>query len=630
MENPNQIWEATFIAVLVFFLAGLATAYFIHRKSTRNAILRPLPVVLITVFLSLVALFFPAYSAYFAYSPSETLESILLSVQTTLSVFRTNNELDAFLVPLQSFDTWVSKPYIIFVSILCIFAPILVLSFALSFVKELAAYCSYYLGYRKDVYIFSRLNEKSLGLMFSIKKHYSDKGERPPLIVFSDVFVENNSPSYKLYGAARGNKCICFKKDILSVRFDVHSKKAEMKFVIIGDDVSENNSQALKILEKPRRNSGNWPGPNYSNRGKGKTWLYLINASKGTQLLMDGKGGDIVVRRIDRISQFTHHFLWKDLWDEDTNQNILLERSEERDGIKEISVVIIGLGKAGAAMLKALTWFCQITGYYLRIDAFDSSDTAEEKLFAQCPDLLSDKNNHNIADGEARYSINIHSGIDTESKAFFEEIKKLQKATLVFVSLGDDDSNIEAAADARVYFERVGSRPLIYSVVHDPERISMLQDFSSCSGDSYDIGLIGSYKDIFSYDTIFNPELENTALKYHLKWFELASKEKIEEEGNKFWRYEYYRNSSIAQVIHKKAVLRYGLLKEKTAAELSEEEKQMVASQEHSRWNAYMRSEGYCWSGSIDPTTRNNLAKLHHLLIEYNHLPTEEKLKDLP
>ena len=41
-----------------------------------------------------------------------------------------------------------------------------------------------------------------------------------------------------------------------------------------------------------------------------------------------------------------------------------------------------------------------------------------------------------------------------------------------------------------------------------------------------------------------------------------------------------------------------------------------------------MRSEGYVYSGSHDKSSRNNLGKMHHDLVDYGELSEEEILKD--
>ena len=49
---------------------------------------------------------------------------------------------------------------------------------------------------------------------------------------------------------------------------------------------------------------------------------------------------------------------------------------------------------------------------------------------------------------------------------------------------------------------------------------------------------------------------------------------------------------------------------------------------EHRRWNAYMRSEGYIYSGSRDRESRNDLAKMHPDLVSLDKLNKEDIEKD--
>ena len=60
---------------------------------------------------------------------------------------------------------------------------------------------------------------------------------------------------------------------------------------------------------------------------------------------------------------------------------------------------------------------------------------------------------------------------------------------------------------------------------------------------------------------------------------------------------------------------------------MTPEEKNIIEVLEHKRWNAYMRAEGYVFSGSTDKSSRNDLAKMHHDLVDFSSL-TEEKRKD--
>ena len=80
-----------------------------------------------------------------------------------------------------------------------------------------------------------------------------------------------------------------------------------------------------------------------------------------------------------------------------------------------------------------------------------------------------------------------------------------------------------------------------------------------------------------------------------------------------FWKYDYNYTSSIASAIHYKLKCECNVPGIKKPKELrTEEERQIIRVLEHNRWNAYMRSEGYVYSGSTDSESRNDLAKKHH------------------
>ena len=65
-----------------------------------------------------------------------------------------------------------------------------------------------------------------------------------------------------------------------------------------------------------------------------------------------------------------------------------------------------------------------------------------------------------------------------------------------------------------------------------------------------------------------------------------------------------------------------------SSSTLTAEEKAIIEPLEHRRWNAYMRAEGYVYSGSKEKESRNDLGKMHHDLVDFSSLTEEEKRKD--
>ena len=67
---------------------------------------------------------------------------------------------------------------------------------------------------------------------------------------------------------------------------------------------------------------------------------------------------------------------------------------------------------------------------------------------------------------------------------------------------------------------------------------------------------------------------------------------------------------------------------DKNKDERTDTERYNIRVLEHKRWNAYMRAQGYIYSGSKDKSSRNNLGKMHHDLVVFEELSEEDKLKD--
>ncbi len=226
--------------------------------------------------------------------------------------------------------------------------------------------------------------------------------------------------------------------------------------------------------------------------------------------------------------------------------------------------------------------------------------------------------------GEAEYSIRIHSGCDVSSKSFTDLISDIDDATYVFVSLGSDELNTATAVKLRMIFERKGAKPIIHSVIINSGTKETLENARNSAGQPYAIDYIGDIKSSYSESVIIDSELEEDSFRRHKSY----CGGDIEKEED-FWRYEYCYHSSVASALHAKARIKCGISgAEKKEEELSENEREIIESLEHRRWNAYMRSEGFVYSGSDERSSRNDLAKTHNNLVVYSVLSDEDKRKD--
>lgn len=516
---------------------------------------------------------------------------------------------------------WLTNVYIWYLTAELMIAPVLTVGFVVSFFKNFTGYVRYLIRYFSDAYIFSSLDEKSIALAESIRRKHADA-----LIVFTDVFVRNEETSYEIVERAQKLRAICFKKDILSIDFDHHSERRKMFFFTIGNDETENINQSLKLIER------------YKWRGSACRLYVFSNRTECELLLNKVDQGDMLVRRIDAVQSMIYQNLYREGVKLFEDARKLHGDGDSGEPIP-ISVVIVGMGRHCTEMMKALSWYCQMDGYFLRMDVFDKDELAEEKFKALCPGLMTDEYGPTEVDGKACYEIRIHSGIDVTTREFVDEIRKLRGASYVFISLGSDEMNIRMATTLRMLYERMANRPplpdlddgrepelmpRIETVIYSANEDRQLERIKNFKGSSYVINFIGDIRSTYSEDVIMNSDLELSAMKVHGNWEDSVEDRQTVARRWKEWKYEYSYRSSCAATLHSIARVKLGLQK----PNMSEEEVDRLAMLEHRRWVIYMRSEGYVPSKKYDPNTRNDLAKVHHSLVDWAALSGADQERD--
>ena len=564
----------------VIFLGSGALALWLTTHKQHRGMLDPLNVLFAGVLLSAVVLFVPGYFAVEEEGPFRYLKSILFSFYSAIRLFAAEGD---YSVIYDTIDIGPVTPwYLVLTSVLMVLAPALTFGVVLSVLGNISSTFRYLTAYFRDTYVFSELNDQSLMLAEDLKKQNGRIA-----LVFTDVFEPDGDNAYELQERARTLGAVLFQKDILSVKFGLHDPHASLWFFAIAQDESANIDHGLQLAEL------------YGHREN--THLYVFSTgSEGEALLSAVHGRTMKVRRVDQIQSLISRILYD-------KGHVLFETAlPEADGTKTISAVVVGMGKHGTAMVKALSWFCQMDGYRVRINGFDRDELAEDRFCAQCPELMDPRYNGVYVDGEAQYYIRIHSGLEVDTKTFADRIQSLKDATYVLVALGDDSLNIQTALRLRMLFEQCGAKPAIQAIVLSSDKRRALEGLRNYRGQPYQIDFIGDLESSCSEKVIIDSELEA-----------------------EFWGYEYNYRSSIALAIHARAKVLCGIAGAgKPEAQLTEQERTQLETLEHRRWNAYMRSEGYIYSGSPEKSSRNDLAKMHHDLVNFDALTEEEKRKD--
>ena len=585
-------------------------------KSKRKVgrVLSPLRVLILGVVVSAVALFIPIYWDIFKNENCGAFETFLISVHNMIRLFIVDGEFSFVTENISAVPDYIFRCYTFIFSILFVLAPVLTFGFVLSLFRNISAYIGYVWRYNSEKFIFSQLNEKSLTLAEDLM---SDKSKKR-CVVFTDVKDTADKRNSDLCERAKELGALCFTNDILSVNFSAHNRQKARNFFTIGEDQESNVSNTLKIIQKFKHEKNT---NLYFFSTTSESEHLLANAFENTDdctgKKSDGekKPVEIRLRRINEVKSLINRTLYDDGY-----KNIFESALPAVDGIRKINAVIVGMGQHGTEMTKALSWFCQMDGYHVEINTFDMDEKADEKFTSICPELMDEKLNGRFdIDGESKCKITVHPGINVETSAFDKMIDEIPEPTYVFVCLGNDEKNINTAVKIRTLLLRRKCKPIVQAVVYSSEKKKVLEGLKNYRGQCYEIDFAGDIKSSYSEKVILDLDVEAKALERHMKW----------GDERAFWQYSYNYNSSIASAIHT-------VLKEKckipgvgkSAKERTEEELWAIRKLEHCRWNAYMRSEGYVYGGTVEKEGRNDLAKMHNCLVPFDKLPLAEQIKD--
>ncbi len=555
-----------------------------------------LTIMTVCFFCSAVSIFIPIYKHIFWGDRAAIVKTLLLSIHNAIRLFIVDGEFTIVQDYVNYDNSYLSTIYSVVAAILFVVAPVLTFGFVLSLLKNISYVFKLFLRKKDDIYIFSELNEKSISLAKDIKRQ-NDKCT----IMFTDVYEDGEERLSELVESAKHIGSILTKKDISLINMKNHGRKAKINFFLIGEDGNENLMQASCIID------------NYNEVDNIN--MYLFSDRLESEVITNAVDkGKIKIRRINAQRAMIENFLYVD-------GTKIFDNAKENDvGEKKIGVLIMGLGGYGTEMLKGLSWFLQMDGYEFSIDCFDVDKAAESRFCAICPEIMTPEINGANIKGEARYDIKIHSGVDVTTDEYVKMIEKMHDTTYAFVALGDDERNIKNALMLRTLFERMGISPLIDAVSYVQEINNRLNGICNFKGQKYNIQFWGSFESQYSVRTIMDSDLEKAALRLHCEWG-------CEEE---FWKYEYNYHSSVASVIHRKARIHCGIDgADQEKENMTKEQQERIMLLEHRRWNAYMRSEGYIYSGDLNSDSRNDLGKMHNNLVSYYKLTDIDKNKDL-
>ena len=544
----NLIWYGHFIfAIVAFAVAFVWKALLITilpYKRKRSFLVNNCH--FIGLFLAGVSLFIPLYTLLLSDEPVRWLASLFASVQHSFRMFALDGGYMEFIESVQpdasqsvGAPEWALEWYPFAILVLYAVAPFLTFTFLLSFFKNLWAHVRYCVHPFRPAHVFSELNERSLALAKSIR--YCNKKDKrdgrncvsrfffPPLIVFSNVPKTNEEEAEELVEEAKEIGAILFFKDMESVRYRFRYSPRKVYFYLMEENEADKVRRSDKIISDYKKCKG--------------VHVYVFSDNIETKLFFEAYSDkeksalNIEVVRVNEIRSLIYHNL-------DGIGTDLFRMANRIDSVnREISAVIIGLGRYGSETLKALLWYSQIPGYRIKINAFDERADVVEYFRSMCPDI--DIQTPHDESGDMRYTVNIESA-KFGTREFNDKISAITDATYVFIGLGNDRNNISAATVVRGIMLSKNCNPHIDTVIYDTVLKNKMEDDNAKEKKPFEtralaVHPIGDLESFYSVETLFGSDLIKRGLKIHQKWG---------SDKSTFYMNDYNYYSSVASALH--------------------------------------------------------------------------------
>ncbi len=593
--------------------AGLfltAVAFAVKARHNTKKIISSL---LVGIFFSTLVLAMPIYKQGDNLSVLETLKAMIYSFKSLGGRQTVSEFFDA-----KIFTGTLKLIYDILGYIMFFTAPILSSALILTFFADFGEKMRYALHFSKKCFVISDLNETSISLA---------RGLRASNRFATIVFCNTKNGDKELVTKAKKLGGICFYKSC--VNFHVSFFHKQYEFHLVSDNEDKNIKYACEMLNKHQR-----------IRPKKLIINAFAQSGESIDLVESLNKGNVSIRFIDKVALLCNQLIFN---------NPLYDIP---NGSKDISVAIVGCGRTGMQMLKTVAWCGQIKDYSLKIRVYDNKAAAVEKeFFAGAPGLKSSEYDIKFIAADI-FTPELEDIVTRKSRdatflfiATGDDKLNLQTAVRLRGAYRRKQSNDGA--------ERLDTNPKILTRVRDDIMTDNILDSKYLK--DRNIVAFGNVCDLLEKKVPFETRLEKLALGVHLAYCNMSCSKKdyvklkraewekgdkedkegkedkkptkrslardYEETVNQFYTQEYNRRSSMATALHIASKLynivpNYKLLTsdgaekpvkgeandngrlsiEAVAAEFDkslDKNLEALSQNEHDRWNAFFRSEGY-------------------------------------
>ena len=540
---------------------------------------------LIGLFLALTVLIYPLSEGSVI---DKLIYAIIYSAQTILL-----GE-DVSLITNLNNITLLENIYVISIYILLLAMPLLTATFLASVLNGISAKIKLHFISKKEIIIFSELNEKSITIAEKINS-------KENVFIFANCQNETD-----LDEKLKKLKAIKLSQNVNDINIE-YIKSNNITLYILTKDKDKGLNEVLSLIDK------------YSQK---PLKIYFITNNNMAQVILDSADkGKIRLEIVEETERAVCQVLEeKPLYLNAVNNHI--------------KVLLVGCGNVGVEFLKAITWCGQIKDYKLTITVLDkNASQIKEHIALNYPELLPNYNYNFIE-------------LDANSSKIEKALDQISNINYVVIALKSEEESLEVALNLRRYFalknKEFTTNPIINVWIENPLKNKQINNLKNQKGSQYHISAFGSTKQLYYDFPIIDSKIEQMTKEVH---FAYDNSKNLDN----FYKKNYNIKSSRAFALHIKYKI-YSVLKDKYTGNIDEDIKNFkkclenkqtldaLIKNEHDRWTAYMRSDGYKLATkeevnsykNIIKSHVNSLAKLHPALTEYENLEEIEKEIGVP
>lgn len=460
----------------------------------------------------------------------------------------------------------------------------------------------------RPLFVFSEANERAIHLAKSLKKIKCDI-----------VFAGSSADSLDSKNSNRTR--FIFKEEAIS-ELRIRSKRGkDIYYFCISENEDLSLSCALNLIEKCALEK---------DEVQEHIHIYQFSRNRDFSVFIDSADkGMLDVQCINECEIIVYNLL---------DRYPLMQSA--RDGIH---VLLYGCSRLNMIALKAILWCGQLSGISLRISLVGVRITEQvNALQLEVPGIFA-----------GRYNVQFYDCLDKKEVA--EKIcQTCADANYIIVSETTDNETMEQGIFLRRLFYKLDPEfsrcPPIFCHINEPSKFHLIKQLSTAESNpkrkmNYDLIPFGSLEDVFTYEKLVNSDLEKLAKNVHLAYEEIFAESEIDtkEALKRYSTFEVNKRSNRANALHIRYKLNLigldytdeqGVEDIKLQDCCTEEMLEQMSISEHSRWMAFLESEGWisatkenvqAYRNSGISKGRHNcpILKMHPYICEY------EDLKDL-